>query len=128
MEKSLRVVIVGASAKPERYAHRAQQMLMEHGHHVILVSRRAETILSVPTLQSLRDVPLPVDVITLYVGEAQSAALRDDIIALKPRRVVFNPGAENPLLEKALQEAGIEVWRACTLVLLRTNQFGLETH
>ncbi|MBI3773430.1 MAG: CoA-binding protein [Gammaproteobacteria bacterium] len=125
-KQSLRVVVLGASAKPERYAHRAQQMLMDHGYQVVLVSRRAETILGISTLQSLREVTPPVDVITVYVGAAQSSGLLEDMLALKPRRVIFNPGAENALLEAALQKAGIEVWRACTLVLLRTNQFALD--
>ena len=125
-EQSLRVVVLGASAKPERDAHLAQRMLMEHGHQVVLVSRRAETILGISTLQSLREVTPPVDVITVYVGAAQSSGLLDDMLALKPRRVIFNPGAENVLLEAELQKAGIEVWRACTLVLLRTNQFAQD--
>ena len=65
----------------------------------------------------------PVDTVTMYVGAAISAGLQDRLIALKPKRVIFNPGAENALLAEALQKAGIACEDACTLVLLNTGQF-----
>ena len=48
----------------------------------------------------------------------------DALIAARPARVIFNPGTENPELEEKLAAAGIATVRACTLVLLRTGQFG----
>ncbi len=65
----------------------------------------------------------PVDTVTMYVGAAISAGLQDKLVALKPRRVIFNPGAENAVLSEALQKAGIACEEACTLVLLNTGQF-----
>ena len=51
------------------------------------------------------------------------SAIIDDIVELAPRRVIFNPGAENPESYERLEAGGIEVVEACTLVLLRTGQF-----
>ncbi|HRV31312.1 MAG TPA: CoA-binding protein, partial [Kiritimatiellia bacterium] len=65
----------------------------------------------------------PLHTITLYLSPSISAGLADAIVAAKPERVIFNPGTENPALEEQLSQAGIAVVRACTLVLLRTNQF-----
>jgi hypothetical protein len=42
---------------------------------------------------------------------------------LKPERIIFNPGAENPELEALADQAGIKVLEACTLVMLNTRQF-----
>ncbi|PKN32809.1 MAG: CoA-binding protein, partial [Deltaproteobacteria bacterium HGW-Deltaproteobacteria-20] len=49
--------------------------------------------------------------------------LQDAILALRPGRVILNPGTESAALEQALTEAGIPWAHACTLVMLRTGQF-----
>jgi hypothetical protein len=45
------------------------------------------------------------------------------IIGLKPKRVIFNPGTENPELYSLLKENNIEIEVACTLVMLSMNQY-----
>ena len=69
------------------------------------------------------DVTDKVDTVTLYVGPQRQVGLFEQIIALRPRRVIFNPGTENPGEYEQLRAAGIEPIEACTLVMLRTNQF-----
>jgi predicted CoA-binding protein len=118
-----RVALIGASDKPERYAHLAMVMLREHGHEVVLVHPRLKVIDGLPVLADLAEISGTVDVVTLYVGPAVSAGLTSKLINLKPKRVIFNPGTENPALAAALNEAGIASEEACTLVLLRTGQF-----
>ncbi len=116
------VAVLGASPKPERYSNKAIRLLREHGHTVLPVNpaqREIEGLAVTARVEDLKDV----DTVTMYVSPAHSDSLLPGLLALKPRRVIFNPGAENPGLEKALQEAGIEVEEACTLVLLRTGQF-----
>jgi hypothetical protein len=121
--KTERVVIIGASDNPERYSHQAQLLLRQHGHEVVPVHPRLAEIEGVPVVANVSAIAGPVDTVTLYVGPAISAGLKDDLVALKPRRVIFNPGTDNVALEAALTSAGIECEQACTLVLLRTGQF-----
>lgn len=120
---SERVVIVGASDKPDRYSHKAQLLLSQHGHEVVPVHPRLETIEGVPVVADLSQVTGQVDTVTMYVGAPISKGLADKLIGVKPQRVIFNPGAENPELQQKLSAAGIDVEEACTLVLLRTGQF-----
>lgn len=121
--KSKRTVIVGASDKPDRYSHMAQLLLREHGHDVVPVHPKLPNIAGVPVVADLSLISDPVDTVTMYVGPAISSGLADKIIAMKPRRVIFNPGAENPELATKLESAGVLAEEACTLVLLRTGQF-----
>ena len=118
-----RVVIVGASNNPERYSHRALLLLRKHGHEVVPVHPTLAEIEGTPVVADVGLISGPVDTVTMYVGAAISAGLQDRLIALKPKRVIFNPGAENALLAEALQKAGIACEDACTLVLLNTGQF-----
>lgn len=120
------VVIIGASAKPDRYAYLAMRMLEEHGYPVVLVSPRIDTVEGRPVYPTLSDVPRPhhpIDTVTLYVGPSISSGLSETLLSARPRRVIFNPGAENPTLAATLAGAGITPVDGCTLVMLRTGQF-----
>lgn len=117
------VAILGASDKPDRYAHRAQLMLQEHGHNVILVSPKLKEINGTEVKPKLGVIKEHVDTLTMYVGPKISANMIEEIVALNPGRIIFNPGTENLKLEEALKENGIAYEEACTLVLLSTGQF-----
>jgi uncharacterized protein len=120
---SQKVAILGASAKPDRYANIAFKMLKKYGHTPLPVSPKLRELEGTPVYTSLREIETTVDTLTLYVGPDTSTLLQEQILKLKPKRVIFNPGSENPTLESALKKAGIDVIEACTLVMLKTNQF-----
>lgn len=124
MNKKLhRVVVLGASHKPERYSNQAVRLLREYGHEVIPVHPKLEEVEGIKVVNSLDRIEGDVDTLTLYVGAERSSAMMDAILRLKPGRVIFNPGSENPELEQHLNSANIPFDHACTLVLLRTAQF-----
>jgi hypothetical protein len=117
------VVVLGASDKSDRYSNKAIKMLMEYGHRVIPIHPRLDEIESLEVKPDLKAVDTPVDTLTMYVGPKRSLAMIDDILALKPKRVILNPGTESSELEKALDKAHIPYLEACTLVMLRTGQY-----
>jgi predicted CoA-binding protein len=116
------VAVLGASDNPERYSHQAVLLLQAHGHHVLPIHPALDTIAGIPVHKNLRDLP-PVDTLTLYIGAARLPAMAGDIVHFRPGRVIFNPGTESSELQAALTAAGIPWQEACTLVLLRTDQF-----
>jgi predicted CoA-binding protein len=97
--------------------------LLEHGHRVIPVHPAIPEIEGLPVFQRLEDLKQPVETLTVYVSPQHSSAMATAIVALKPKRAIFNPGTENPELAAELRENGIAVEEACTLVLLNTGQF-----
>ncbi|MCB9360831.1 MAG: CoA-binding protein [Flavobacteriales bacterium] len=118
-----RTLVLGASTKPERYAYKATVMLAEHNHPVFPVGLKAGEIES---HQILVNTPIieNIDTVTLYLGPQNQPMYYDYIVnQIKPKRIIFNPGTENPELQKLAQEKGIETEIACTLVLLSTNQY-----
>jgi len=117
------VVVIGASENEERYSNKAMKMLAEYGHNPIPVAPARQTILDRKAYGRPGDVAEKVDTVTMYVGPARQQGLIEQIIALEPKRVIFNPGSENPAAYAQLQAAGIEAIEACTLVMLRTRQF-----
>jgi len=119
----MNVAVLGASDKADRYSHKAVQRLSEKGHVPLAVHPYLKEINGVSVYTSLRDIEDPVDTITVYVSASRSNEIADDIVEHGARRVIFNPGAENPALGARLRAEGVEVREACTLVLLSTDQF-----
>ena len=116
-------LIIGASAKPDRYSYKAMHMLAEYKYLSLLFSARSIEIEGHKVYQQLSEITEPIDTVTLYVNPRYLSTIAQEIIALSPRRVIFNPGTENSEVQQAFQKAGIKTLEACTLVLLRTNQY-----
>lgn len=119
----MNVAVIGASKKPERYSYRAIKLLGEKGHNVFPVHPALRNVDGVKVYRSLNDIKDYIDTITFYVSAQNSDRITDDILRTVPRRAIFNPGAENASLAEKLKRINIEVLEACTLVLLKTNQF-----
>lgn len=123
---SASVVIIGASDKPHRYSYRAMQKLREFGHQVLLVANRGELIEGLPVyrLAELKaKPPAEIDTITIYVNSDILAPMLDDLLALKPRRVIFNPGTESTPAAAKFSAAGVDVVNHCTLIMLDEKTF-----
>ncbi len=117
-----KTVVIGASENPERYAYLATLALQKHGHEVIPVGLREGNINGISILKG-NPVIEQVDTVTLYVGPQHQPAWYTYILSLKPRRVIFNPGTENPEFELLLKQKGTNVIQACTLVLLSVGSY-----
>ncbi len=115
-------LVIGASTNPSRYSFLAINALRNHGHPVFAYGLRAGTVSDVP-INTHKENFTGIHTITLYVGPKNQTDLFEYIEGLKPQRVIFNPGTENPEFETRLRVQGIHVEVACTLVMLSTDQF-----
>jgi uncharacterized protein len=116
-------LVLGASTNPERFSNRAISKLLAAGHPVIAVSPKGGTIEGLTCLHDLSEVTSPIDTVTLYVGPAIVDKELDKIIALKPKRVIFNPGTESSQAMQELADNAIEVVQHCTLVMLDSGRY-----
>jgi uncharacterized protein len=120
---SKKTVLLGASLNPERYAHRATLQLRLHGHEVVPIGPREGRIGDVEILTTPPAALDDVDTVTLYLGLDRQSAYYDYILSLHPKRLIFNPGTENPELDLKAKEAGIETVEGCTLVMLSIGNY-----
>jgi len=117
-----RTLIVGASSNPSRYAYLAAQRLTAMGHPILLLGRRKGIALGQEI--HLEKVVWPdIDTVTLYINPSHQPEYYDYIISLNPKRVIFNPGTENPEFESILSSINIVPVRGCTLVMLSVGQY-----
>ena len=120
--KNKKTLVLGASPKPDRYAFKAITKLVEKGHSVIAIGQNAGEVAGI-TIRT-KNIPLSnIDTVTLYLNPARQRDYYNYIVETKPKRVVFNPGTENPEFYQLLEINKIKVEVACTLVLLATNQY-----
>ncbi len=117
-----KTLVIGASENPERYSNKAIKALLAHGHEVVAIGLRPGVVEGV-VFDAEKKTFENIDTVTLYVGPQNQPAYYEYIIALHPKRVIFNPGTENPEFISKLQSEGIYPEVACTLVLLATGQY-----
>lgn len=119
-----RTAILGATTNPSRYAYFAAERLQAHGQEFVPIGFKKGEVLGHEILD-LREKPDvgPVDTVTLYIGPKNQGEWEDYILSLQPRRIIFNPGAENPSLKSKAASAGIETLEACTLVMLSVGNY-----
>jgi predicted CoA-binding protein len=120
MNKS--TLVFGASLNPERYSNIAVNRLQDFNHDVKAFGLKAGEIRNVKIDTNLMPYE-DLDTVTLYLNPQRQVDYYEYIIGLKPNRVIFNPGTENPEFYKLLQENNIDYEVACTLVLLSTGQY-----
>jgi len=117
-----KTLVIGASDNPDRYSYLAVTRLRGHGHPVVALGKRNAKVADVEIGIEKKDFP-DVDTVTLYLNPLSQKEYYDYILSLHPKRIIFNPGAENPELETLAKSKGIQPMEACTLVLLSTGQF-----
>ncbi len=113
---------MGASDNPERYSFLAINRLRANNHPVVAIGRKATKVADV----EVGTAPTPisdVDTVSMYLNPTNQKEYYDYIFSLHPKRIIFNPGAENEELATLAKEKGIQPMEACTLVLLSTGQF-----
>ncbi len=119
MEKT---IVLGATDNPDRYSCKAVKALLRNDYEVVALGFRAGTIKETEILTGMPHVE-NVDTVLIYMGVKKQKEFYEYIQSLKPRRVIFNPGAENPELQDILKSQGIEIVKDCALIMINTDAY-----
>ena len=120
--KSKKTLVLGASIKPSRYSNKAIEMLVEKGHPVIAIGHEVGDAFGIKVQG--KAIPLKnIDTVTLYLNPSNQRPYYNYVVESGAKRVIFNPGTENPEFYQLLKLNNIKVEVACTLVMLSTNQY-----
>jgi predicted CoA-binding protein len=117
-----KTLVLGASANPARYSYLAINRLRNNDHPVVAIGKRAGEVAGTSIETAPREIT-DVDTVTLYLNPENQKQYYDYILSLNPKRIIFNPGAENEELQHLAEQKGINTMEACTLVLLSTGQY-----
>tara|TARA_B110000046_G_C12970205_1_gene388578 strand:+ start:915 stop:1280 length:366 start_codon:yes stop_codon:yes gene_type:complete len=120
---SKKTAVIGASSNPRRYSFLATNMLRENEFEVLPLGIKAGEINGKAIILDWPSTIADLDTVTMYIRPNNQPEHYAYILGLKPRRLIFNPGTENPEFSALANLQGIETIEACTLVMLRTSQF-----
>jgi predicted CoA-binding protein len=122
MIKNKKTLVLGASTKPARYSFLAIEKLVDKGHSVLAIGQNAGEVAGIKI--QTKAIPLKnIDTVTLYLNPLRQRDYYNYIVEAQPKRVIFNPGTENPEFYQLLKLNDIKVEIGCTLVMLSTNQY-----
>lgn len=117
-----KTLVLGASANPARYSYLAINRLRNHNHPVVAIGRKPEKVSDVEV--DIEKKPFEnVDTVSVYLNPNNQKQYYDYILSLNPKRIIFNPGAENEELAEMAHKKGIQTMEGCTLVMLSTGQY-----
>ncbi len=117
-----KTLVLGASANPDRYSYLAINKLKSRSHDVVAIGKKKGSVNGV-NIETEHEPLDNIDTVTMYLNQNNQKQYYDYILSLNPKRIIFNPGAENEELEKLANDKGIQTMEACTLVLLSTGQY-----
>lgn len=117
-----KTLVLGASDNPARYSNLAIQRLRKREHPVVAIGKRKTSVGDVQVGTEKADWK-DIDSVIFYLNPLNQQQYYEYILSLKPKRIIFSPGAENEELARSAKEKGIEVLEACPLVLLSTGQY-----
>lgn len=117
-----KTIVLGATPNAERYSYLATMRLAQHGHEVVPVGIRKGEIEGIKIVEGTPEEE-GVDTVTLYLGADRQPEYYDYILSLRPKRIIFNPGTENPELALLAKEHSIETVEGCTLVMLSIGAY-----
>src|SRR5882672_5092803 len=104
-DQGKKTLVLGASDNPQRYSYLAVNRLRSKGHPVVAIGKKPMKVADVEVDTEKKDFPA-VDTVTLYLNPRAQQQYYDYILSLHPKRIIFNPGAENPELEQLAKDHG----------------------
>ncbi len=117
-----KTIVLGATPDSSRYAYLASNKLARYGHEIVNVGIKSGEVAGV-AIEKPEYIHSDVHTITLYVGPNNQKNLYNYVLNTNPKRIIFNPGTENPELEFLAEQKGIETVIGCTLVMLSTGEY-----
>jgi predicted CoA-binding protein len=118
----IKTLVLGASPNPLRFSNKMVKTLVRHNYEVVAIGLREGEISGIKILTgkpALNDI----HTITLYIGPKGQLSVCDYILSLNPKRIIFNPGTENPEFMKLARDQGIEVVYGCSLEMMSSAKY-----
>jgi hypothetical protein len=117
-----KTLVIGASVNPNRYSYKVVLKLLDSGIKVIPMGINQGNIADLVIVRPF-EKQKDIHTVSIYIKPEIQKEYYKYIINLQPKRVLFNPGTENPIFSQILKKHNIYWENSCSLVLLSTNQY-----
>jgi predicted CoA-binding protein len=110
------VAIIGASADRSKFGNKSVRAHVKQGWEVYPVNPKGGEVEGLKVYTSVRDIPVKLDRVSLYLPPAAALKLLPEIAAVQPGEFFVNPGAESEELIDQARNLGLDPILACSIV------------
>ena len=103
------ISVVGLSDKPDRPSHAIPAYLQEQGYRIIPVNLKLSEVLGQKAYPSLRDVPVPVDVVEIFRRAEDVPPIVEDAVAIGAKVIWMQLGIVNEEAAARAESVGLTV-------------------
>ena len=107
--KTKTIAVVGLSDKPDRPGHRIPAYLQSQGYRIIPVNPMLSEVLGEKAYPSLREIPVPVDVVEIFRRAEDVPPVVEEAIAIGAKIVWMQLGIVNEEAASRAESAGLGV-------------------
>jgi uncharacterized protein len=109
--------IVGLGNNPDRAAFSVAKVLQSHGHRIIPVHPRAETVHGEVGYKTLSEIPFPIDVVDCFVASERVGEIVDEAIKIGAKAVWLQLGViDQAAIDRALAAGLLAVMDHCPAI------------
>jgi predicted CoA-binding protein len=119
------VAVIGASRDRRKFGNKAVRAFRQAGYTVVPITPNQESVENLRAYGSVLDVPVPIDLATIYVPHDVGERVIDEVAQKGIKEVWINPGAESPALVNRARALDLVVTCHCSILAigLRPSQF-----
>ena len=120
MNSNESILVIGASANPNRSSYFATKFLHNIGVSLYTIANKNGKIDDLELSDQYASIH-SVDTISIYLNPDRQKKYYDYILSLHPKRIIFNPGTENPELATIAKNNCIEIVNGCTIAMFASG-------
>jgi predicted CoA-binding protein len=103
------IAVVGLSSDPARASYSVARYMQAHGYRIIPVNPHEREVLGERAYPTLRDVPIPVDVVDVFRRPEFVPAIVEDTLAIGASALWLQLGVGHEAAAQRAQAAGLAV-------------------
>lgn len=112
------VAVIGASGNRHKFGNKALRAFEQQGYTVIPINPHETEVEGHKAYASVLDVPVPIDIATVYVPPRAGVAVMDQLAQAGVTEVWLNPGADDDAVVRRARELGLKVIQACSILAI----------
>lgn len=109
LEQAATIAVVGLSDDPAKTSHMVSEAMQHKGYRIIPVNPNATSILGETCYASLKDIPVPIDIVNVFRRPEHTPPIAQEAVAIGAKVLWLQLGIVNEEASTIASEGGLQV-------------------